>query len=182
MLGPQALIVCLCLAAARQITSFQHHSWVVLPQVRRRFYCARSPLHVTPLAGQIRSADKPTTPISENIEQQDFPWNSRLIEQANCFLSESQGSNTAFDRIEKSIKDANAKKATSRRMLFAVAAFATGTAIAGTVDGLSSNAETLGKLKWEATPVNKRTGVTVFDAEKDGYNVLFVTYETIGVN
>lgn len=32
------------------------------------------------------------------------------------------------------------------------------------------------KLQWEATPVNKRTGVTVFDAEQAGYNVRFVTY------
>ena len=33
-----------------------------------------------------------------------------------------------------------------------------------------------GKLEWESTPVNKRTGVTVFDAEKSGFNVRFVTY------
>ncbi len=33
-----------------------------------------------------------------------------------------------------------------------------------------------GNLPWESTPVNKRTGVTVFDAEKAGYNVRFVTY------
>jgi solute carrier family 25 phosphate transporter 3 len=32
------------------------------------------------------------------------------------------------------------------------------------------------RLQWEPTPVNKRTGVTVFDAEKSGYNVRFVTY------
>lgn len=32
------------------------------------------------------------------------------------------------------------------------------------------------KLAWEVTPVNKRTGVTVFDAEKAGYNIRFVTY------
>ena len=33
-----------------------------------------------------------------------------------------------------------------------------------------------GNLPWQSTPVNKRTGVTVFDAEKAGYNVRFVTY------
>jgi solute carrier family 25 phosphate transporter 3 len=33
-----------------------------------------------------------------------------------------------------------------------------------------------GRLEWESTPVNKRTGVTLFDAEKAGYNVRFVTY------
>jgi hypothetical protein len=31
-------------------------------------------------------------------------------------------------------------------------------------------------LKWEASPINKRSGVTVFQAEKNGYNVRFVTY------
>ena len=39
-----------------------------------------------------------------------------------------------------------------------------------------SNDGYFGKLAWESTPVNKRTGVTVFDAEKAGYNVRFVTY------
>ncbi len=33
-----------------------------------------------------------------------------------------------------------------------------------------------GNLPWQSTPVNKRTGVTVFDAEKAGYNLRFVTY------
>ncbi|KAL3915774.1 MAG: hypothetical protein SGILL_005487 [Bacillariaceae sp.] len=32
------------------------------------------------------------------------------------------------------------------------------------------------KLEWESTPINKRTGVTLRDAEKAGYNVRFVTY------
>lgn len=35
---------------------------------------------------------------------------------------------------------------------------------------------TYGRLEWESTPINKRTGVTLFDAEKAGYNVRFVTY------
>jgi hypothetical protein len=32
------------------------------------------------------------------------------------------------------------------------------------------------RLQWQVTPVNKRTGVTVFDAERAGYKVNFVTY------
>jgi len=32
------------------------------------------------------------------------------------------------------------------------------------------------ELPWEQSPVNKRSGVTVFDAERDGYTVRFVTY------
>merc|ERR1712238_238129 len=34
----------------------------------------------------------------------------------------------------------------------------------------------IGTLAWESTPVNKRTGVTVFDAENAGYNIRFVSY------
>ena len=37
-------------------------------------------------------------------------------------------------------------------------------------------ADSNSRLQWEITPVNKRTGVTVFDAERAGYNVRFVTY------
>ena len=33
-----------------------------------------------------------------------------------------------------------------------------------------------GNLPWEQSPINKRSGVTVFDAEREGYNVRFVTY------
>ncbi|KAG7367921.1 mitochondrial carrier protein [Nitzschia inconspicua] len=39
-----------------------------------------------------------------------------------------------------------------------------------------ASAATYGKLAWESTPINKRTGVTLTDAEKAGYNVRFVTY------
>jgi len=39
-----------------------------------------------------------------------------------------------------------------------------------------SKYEYFGKSSWQSTPVNKRTGITVFDAEKAGYNVRFVTY------
>lgn len=31
-------------------------------------------------------------------------------------------------------------------------------------------------LQWEASPINKRYGVTLYDAEKSGYNVRFITY------
>ena len=41
---------------------------------------------------------------------------------------------------------------------------------------LSSANKAFGTLEWESTPINKRTGVTVFDAEKEGYNVRFITY------
>jgi hypothetical protein len=49
-------------------------------------------------------------------------------------------------------------------------------AASAAMDATSSQKRGFGKLNWESTPVNKRTGVTVFDAEKFGYNVRFVTY------
>lgn len=38
------------------------------------------------------------------------------------------------------------------------------------------NTASSSKLQWQVTPVNKRTGVTVYDAEAAGYKVNFVTY------
>ena len=81
---------------------------------------------------------------------------------------------------------------TSRRMLLATGLFSVGAATAalGTRSTLDSFRNTDKKnkrpttdptftdssLRYEVTPINKRTGVTVYDAEKAGYNVRFVTY------
>jgi hypothetical protein len=43
-------------------------------------------------------------------------------------------------------------------------------------DSYSDATRNFGKLEWESTPVNKRTGVTALDAEKAGFNIRFVTY------
>lgn len=74
---------------------------------------------------------------------------------------------------------------TSRRLVFASALFAAGSTLSY-IDEKHSAAlasgpmalETVGNLQWETSPVNKRSGVTVFDAERSGYNVKFVTYLT----
>lgn len=74
----------------------------------------------------------------------------------------------------------------SRRLVLAAGVLGAGAAI-GAAAKLSSvistasssssrGASTGSNLKWEVTPVNKRTGVTVYDAEQAGYNVRFVTY------
>lgn len=63
----------------------------------------------------------------------------------------------------------NIQTMSSRRHV--VSALAIGTMMIGVVPLESSSA-----LPWQATPVNKRTGVTVFDAESAGYTVSFVTY------
>jgi solute carrier family 25 (mitochondrial phosphate transporter), member 3 len=73
----------------------------------------------------------------------------------------------------------------TRRLFFASALFAGGGALSF-VDKRHSAAlasgpmaiETFGNLQWATSPVNKRSGVTVFDAERLGYNVKFVTYLT----
>jgi hypothetical protein len=75
-----------------------------------------------------------------------------------------------------------------RRIFMGRAALLLGTssaiAVTATVSGIqpavaaprTASAATFGKLEWESTPINKRTGITLTDAEKAGYNVRFVTY------
>ena len=84
----------------------------------------------------------------------------------------------------------NAATATcSRRFVLATAMF-TAAATVTTQDGSSiahaaaAAAGTVpaawppstGRLSWETSPINKRSGVTAWDAEKVGYTVAFVTY------
>lgn len=90
--------------------------------------------------------------------------------------------------------------AASRRMFFGSALIGVGTALIGSSTGSSadefianaatpttttssfttsdsaSTTSSKSRLQWQVTPVNKRTGVTVFDAERAGYRVNFVTY------
>jgi hypothetical protein len=61
----------------------------------------------------------------------------------------------------------------NRRLFFGAALLGTAATIRPRAAVANSS---FGKLEWESTPVNKRTGVTVFDAEKAGFNVRFVTY------
>jgi len=71
----------------------------------------------------------------------------------------------------------------SRRMFFAASIFAGGSALS-LVDEQKSVAMAMdsngvpatGNLEYKTSPVNKRSGVTVYDAEQTGYNVKFVTY------
>jgi hypothetical protein len=53
--------------------------------------------------------------------------------------------------------------------------FLLGSALISTASLLSIPSDA-SDLPWEVSPVNKRFGVTVFDAEQMGYNVRFVTY------
>lgn len=79
----------------------------------------------------------------------------------------------------------NSNVVSSRRMVFASTLLGLGTTISPSMDPMSlANAMSFSsvpigndsKLIWQVTPVNRRTGVTVFDAEQSGYTVAFVTY------
>lgn len=83
-------------------------------------------------------------------------------------------SNRLLQTAEHFIKSTTSTE-TSRRLFFASSIFAAGTALAPEKASALKYAENT-KLPWEATPVNKRTGRTLFDAENAGYNVRFVTY------
>ena len=65
---------------------------------------------------------------------------------------------------------------TSRRLFMASALVAAG-ALVGGDEALGAQQEISdASLRWETSPINKRSGVTVFDAENAGYNLSFVTY------
>lgn len=91
------------------------------------------------------------------------------------------------DTSKPNILQGNAPRdheAISRRMMFATSLFTAGSTLgAATSSAISSEANAItsqppisfyapdSKLIWEPTPINKRTGITVFDAESFGYNV-----------
>lgn len=98
--------------------------------------------------------------------------------------SQSRSTSTPVDgEAEDSTSSGKSDETSTRRLFFASTLIAAGTALAA-MDATSSAAaaspagaaETQTKLQWEVTPVNKRTGVKIFDAEQVGYNVRFVTY------
>ena len=50
-------------------------------------------------------------------------------------------------------------------------------AVAAQLDSIaSSSSTTISSFQYEASPVNKRFGVSLYDAEKSGFNVKFITY------
>ena len=65
---------------------------------------------------------------------------------------------------------------TTRRGMFSSALVATSVLLAPRMAFAATNKDGTTNLPWEPSPVNKRSGVTVFDAEREGYNVGFVTY------
>lgn len=94
------------------------------------------------------------TPISNNDFSTDIPQRQNALD--SVFHLDSSSNNSA----------------STRRFFVASALLAASAAIAPS----AALAAPPGKLRYEKSPVNKRSGITVFDAEKTGYNVRFVTY------
>jgi hypothetical protein len=86
---------------------------------------------------------------------------SNLVSHAEILLKEKQNDGTV-----------------ESRRLFIASALAAGGALIGAdmAQAVSPVKAAEGNLPWQTNPINKRSGVTVFDAEKTGYNVAFVTY------
>lgn len=81
--------------------------------------------------------------------------------------------------------DEDMKAKTTRRLFMASALMAAGAGLSmpSTENGFLFDLTAAqaakspnGELRFVSSPVNKRSGVTVFDAEKSGYNVQFITY------
>jgi len=101
-------------------------------------------------------------------------------------MTNNRPSYTDRNRSSSSSDDATS----SRRLFFATALFTAGATLTPTLplnknDNNAAAAyaasnlaafQSTGRLPWETSPINKRSGITTFDAEKAGYTVAFVTY------
>ena len=120
-------------------------------------------------------------------------WNQRqeiLVPEATDTNSSSSVSPFSSDRylngadnLLHTFKDETERQndETSRRLFFASSLIMAGSTLAAADPAFALSKvrvayDSNSKLQWESTPVNKRTGVTVYDAEQAGYNVRFVTY------
>lgn len=75
------------------------------------------------------------------------------------------------------LNDEHTCTVTNRRWVISSLLMSIGLAVGGDASNNIAQARTPEtSLKWEASPINKRSGVTVFQAEKGGYNIRFVTY------
>ena len=132
------------------------------------------------VGGKVGSEGLPSTLSGEGLSRSADAF---LIASSNALgeIGSSGGSPSGRGGESPRSTAAAAAAAMTRRMLFASSLIAAGAGLAGGAadaapggGGMMLSSES--KLQWEVTPVNKRTGVTVFDAEKSGYNVRFVTY------
>lgn len=96
------------------------------------------------------------------------------------FLSSAQELlDSCIDTGSPATSAPDATSVASRRTFFGAAVLVAGAALVGEPAPAGAafwGRSQVGNLQWERSPVNKRSGVTVFDAEQSGYNVRFVTY------
>jgi len=123
----------------------------------------------------VSTDDRETTPFSPFSSGKSFAVAADLLMSASS--GTTGGTHNADDSVTSSAVSPDEK---TRRLFFASSLIAAGVAVSSSTAANAvqpANAVTSSsKLQWETTPVNKRTGVTVFDAEKAGYSVRFVTY------
>ena len=124
---------------------------------------------------------------NETIILESSPTSNITVDEDTKDLLKADSLIKTADEIAQVINGTTANRdslPTSRRMLFATSLFGVGAAL-GAASRFNNDryqeqdpqtSLRSSNLKWEVTPINKRTGVTVYDAEKAGYNVQFVTY------
>ncbi|KAL7576091.1 hypothetical protein ACA910_000872 [Epithemia clementina (nom. ined.)] len=126
----------------------------------------------------------------ERTSKKSLLKGENLVETSNLLLNAEQVAAAAVSgEAWSSPSGSRSLGRTTRRVFFSTAVFGAGFALGKASDNISKYFEDQAnrqkqpvqyspssKLQWEVTPINKRTGVTVFDAEKAGYNVRFVTY------
>jgi solute carrier family 25 (mitochondrial phosphate transporter), member 3 len=128
------------------------------------------PIYRYPTSRLVTSFGAPRPPLLQTFERVDDGDHNGSAEN-------KQGSAARVKNLLSN--DRTTPQRVSRRMFMATTA-----AIATTIMILEDEAEaaetmvvnTKVPLPWEPNPVNKRSGITVSDVEKTGYNVAFVTY------
>jgi len=130
-----------------------HRSYIHMPKSRLRVRHATTPLFQAPqLKGTVR----------EVLNVGIFTNSMEGVLHRASMLQNFSSSTTSHTH----------ESLDSRRVFMAGALFSAGFTLNPTLDYAAYASE----LKYEESPINKRSGVTVFDAENAGYNIKFVTY------
>ena len=128
----------------------------------------------------VHDSDQSETEWNHKTEtRKDFSFSAKVLENVTTRLTndDSHKNNGSAENDDIGGADGLEQMTTTfgeradRRIFMASALMAAGVALGGSPQQVEAK-----QLQWEASPVNKRYGVTVFDAEKTGYTVQFITY------
>ena len=109
----------------------------------------------------------------------------RLYNQKQIQTEDRINEKKSFTKLKRSDLHEKANTSFNRRIFVGSALLSSSTAMnmneaSSIFSALPANAEmyapSVNQLQYEKSPINKRSGITVFSAEKYGYNVRFVTY------